>query len=512
MKPFKRSSGVLLPVFSLPSNYGIGTIGKAAYDFIDFLHSAKQAYWQILPVGSTGFGDSPYQSFSTYAGNPYFIDLDLLIKDGLISKDDVDRFDWGNDPEKIDYGKIYSAKFAILEMAYKNGIEKDREKYEKFKEENRSWLGDYSLFMAVKKHFDFKPRTQWPEADISRHEKNACDKYREVLKTDVEMYGYIQYLFFDQWENLRRYADEKGIKLIGDLPIYVAADSADVWRNPEMFLLDKDNKPIKVAGVPPDDFTELGQLWGNPLYDWQKMKRDGYGWWIRRIDGARKLYDVIRIDHFRGFESYWAVPAGDKNAIGGKWEKGPGEDIVNILKNWFCDTFFIAEDLGYLTGEVKDLLAFSGFPGMKILEFAFNPREPSDYLPYKYEKNRVCYVGTHDNRTALGWLETGDKDEIAFAQKYMGVTAEGFVKGLLHTGMASVADLFISQMGDWLNVGREGRINTPGTDTGNWIWRMKPGLCTEKLAGKMAEMTVLYGRRENSAKTDKNSVIGEIGL
>ena len=495
MKPFKRSSGVLLPVFSLPSNYGIGTIGKAAYDFIDFLHSAKQAYWQILPVGSTGFGDSPYRSFSTYAGNPYFIDLDLLIKDGLISKEDVDGFDWGNDREKIDYGKIYNAKFAILEMAYKNGIEKDREKYEKFKEENRSWLGDYSLFMAVKKHFDFKPRTQWPEADISRHEKTACDKYREVLKTDVEMYGYIQYLFFDQWENLRRYANEKGVKLIGDLPIYVAEDSVDVWSCPQEFQLDENLVPTEVAGCPPDGFSATGQLWGNPLFDWDAMAATGYRWWVRRIRHLCSIYDVLRIDHFRGFAGYYAIPYGDKTAENGRWRTGPGYALFATVKKELGSPRIIAEDLGFLTDDVRALLKECAYPGMKVLEFAFDSRDGGDYRPHSYPTNCVAYTGTHDNEPVQGWFATADKTDTDRAVEYLNLTKkEGYHWGMMRGVWASTADLAVVQAQDVLGLGHESRMNTPSTLGGNWCWRALPGAFTPALAQKLNHLMELYGR------------------
>ena len=490
----KRSSGILLPVFSLPSPYGIGTLGKAAYDFIDFLAAAKQSYWQILPVGPTSYGDSPYQSFSTFAGNPYFIDLDLLIKDGLLKKSDLAGIDWGSEPSRIDYEKIYQNRYKVLRKAFERGYARDKAEVEAFAEEN-AWLEDYSLYMAIKKHFGMQCWTEWEDEAIRLHRPEAVRAYREKLSEDIAFYGYLQYLFYNQWEKLRAYAKENGIGIIGDVPIYVALDSADVWANPECFQLDEENIPKKVAGVPPDYFSENGQLWGNPLYDWEKMKAEGYGWWIRRIDGAGKLYDVVRIDHFRGFESYWAVPAGEKNAKIGEWLKGPGLELVKTLTNWFPNISFIAEDLGILTEDVHQLLKDSELPGMKVLEFAFNGKEPSNYMPHRFEKNCVCYTGTHDNTTLAAWLKEAKKAELTQAKKYLGLnSAEGFAWGVIRGGMSSTANLFVAQIQDYLGLGKEARINTPGTDTGNWQWRMTAGAADKKLAKKIAELTIRYER------------------
>ena len=491
----KRSSGILMPVFSLPSKYGIGTLGKAAYEFIDFLSAAKQSWWQILPVGPTSYGDSPYQSFSTFAGNPYFIDLDLLIKDGLLKASDVSKIDWGDNEEQVDYEKIYRNRYKVLKIAFKNGYQKDLEKLKKFSSEN-AWLEDYALYMALKKHFSMQCWTEWEDEDIRLHKAEAVAKYKELLSEDIAFYSYLQFLFYSQWEKLRSYAKENGIGIIGDVPIYVALDSSDVWANPEYFQLDEKNVPKKVAGVPPDYFSEDGQLWRNPLYNWDKMKSEGYGWWIRRIDGAGKLYDIVRIDHFRAFESYWAVPNGEKTAKNGEWVKGPGLELVKTLTNWFPNISFIAEDLGILTDEVRQLLKDSGLPGMKVLEFAFSGEEPSNYMPHRFEKKCVCYTGTHDNTTLADWLKNADKKELARVKKYFGLnSSEGFCRGVIRGGMSSTAELFIAQLQDWLELDSRARINTPGTDTGNWLWRLKKGALTKKLSKEIAEMTTLFERQ-----------------
>ena len=348
----KRSSGILLPIFSLPSEYGIGTIGKAAYDFIDFLAEAKQSWWQILPVGPTGCGDSPYQSFSTFAGNPYLIDLDMLCKEGLLEKSMLDGIDWGSDPTKVDYGKIYDNRLRVLKIAAARGIAKSRSEFDDFVLKNSAWLPDYALFMAVKRHFGMAAWYNWPDEGIRLRTPEAAQKHSRLLKDEVEFFEYIQFIFFRQWEQLRSYAHQKGVSIMGDLPIYVALDSADVWSEPSCFLLDEDNIPLEVAGVPPDYFSEDGQLWGNPLYNYAAMERNGYGWWIRRVDGAARLFDALRIDHFRGFESCWAVPYGAETAKAGRWVKGPGIDLVGRLTAWFSNTQFIAEDLGTLGPEV----------------------------------------------------------------------------------------------------------------------------------------------------------------
>jgi 4-alpha-glucanotransferase len=486
-----------MPVFSLPSPYGIGTLGKCAKDFVDFLSDAGQSWWQMLPVGPTSYGDSPYQSPSTYAGNPYLIDLDLLVEDELLKQEEIDACNWGGDPEKVDYGCLYENRFSLLKKATERGWDRDAEKVQAFREKNKGWLEDYALFMALKRHFDMVAWLDWPE-DVRLRKPEILEKYRNELAEDIQLFIFIQFLFFSQWEELREYAHEKGIGIIGDLPIYVALDSVDVWASPESFQLDEKGFPIEVAGVPPDYFTAEGQLWGNPLYDYEAMQKDGYGWWIRRVDGASKLYDIVRIDHFRGFESYWSVPYGEKTAVNGHWVKGPGMSLVGVLKNWFSNIRFIAEDLGYPSPEVVQLLEDSGFPGMKVLEFAFDSNDSSDYLPHAYVKNCICYAGTHDNDTIAGWLSQAKEEDLEKAEKYLMLNeSEGYVWGMLRGGMGSVANLFVTQMQDYLELGSESRINVPGRLGGNWQWRMLPDALTEELAVRIATLTKLYDRTNN---------------
>ena len=491
----QRSSGILMPIFSLPSPYGIGTMGAAARDFVDFLAEAGQSWWQILPVGPTSYGDSPYQSPSTFAGNPYFIDLDWLVEDGLLEQAEIDALSWGSDPERVDYGIMYENRFILLQKATDRGWERDADKVAAFERDNAGWLPDYALFMALKRHFDMRCWLEWPDEAVRLRRPEALEQYRTELAADIRLFTYIQYLFFTQWSDLRAYAHEKGVGIIGDLPIYVALDSVDVWAAPECFQLDEKGFPTHVAGVPPDYFSEDGQLWGNPLYDYEAMKKDGYGWWIRRVEGAAKVYDVIRIDHFRGFESYWAVPYGEKTAKKGRWVKGPGMSLVGVLRDWFYSIRFIAEDLGEPSPDVVRLLEDSGFPGMKVLEFAFDAEEPGAYQPHAYAPNCVCYAGTHDNDTVAGWLAMADKKTVARARAYLGLNRqEGAVWGLVRGGMSSVSNLFITQMQDYLELGSEARTNTPGVATGNWQWRMRPDAITPKLTEKLAAVTRRYGR------------------
>ena len=491
----ERSSGILMPMSSLPSPYGIGTMGRCAYEFVDFLAAAGQSWWQLLPLGPTSYGDSPYSSFSTYAGNPYYIDLDMLIENGLLERSEVCGQDWGAEPDKTDYGRIYQSRFKVLRRAFDRGREPLSAELTAFRAENAGWIENYALYMAVKAGFDMQSWVSWPDEDIRLHKPEAVREYSRRLSAELDFYVFLQYLFFRQWAELRDYAREKNVRFIGDIPIYVALDSADVWSEPRFFQLDGDNVPLEVAGVPPDDFTDEGQLWGNPLYDWDAMANDGYGWWIRRIDGARRLYDVIRIDHFRGFESYWAVPNGEDTAAGGVWKPGPGMNLVSVLTSWFSDISFIAEDLGYATPGVKKLLEDSGLPGMKILEFAFDAHGESDYLPHRCRKGSVCYIGTHDNDTVLGWLDTTEPEDRDFAARYMHITGdEGWCWGLIRTGMSTASDLFVMQLQDVLELPADCRMNTPGSAAGNWRWRMLPGALTETLAEKLRLYTETYRR------------------
>lgn len=501
----ERSAGILLPIAALPSRHGIGSLGKAAYEWIDYLVKAGQSWWQILPVGPTSYGDSPYQSFSTFAGNPYYIDLDMLIEDGLLSESELPD-ESGMDPRTVDYGRIYETRFTVLKLATDRLWERDPEKIETFRKENAGWIENYALFMAAKWHFGMRAWTEWPDQELRFREPETVSLYTTLLEEDIRFFIALQYLFFSQWQALRAYARKKGIGIIGDLPIYVAMDSADVWSESRFFHLDENLQPIDVAGCPPDAFTEDGQLWGNPLYDWEEMRRDGYGWWIRRVDGAGKLYDMIRIDHFRGFDSFWAVPAGDKTAAGGRWIQGPGIDLVKRLTAWFCDLRFIAEDLGYLTPDVKKLLKDSGLPGMKVLEFAFDSREPGDYLPHNYTPNSVCYTGTHDNTPLAAWFEEAAPEDVGMAETYLGLNEkEGYTWGVLRGGMSSVSELFVAQLQDYLGLGAEARTNRPGSLGCNWKWRLTDGLLTDELAERIERMTWRCGRLPKKAETAETS-------
>ena len=489
-----RSSGVLMPLSSLPSPHGIGTMGKAAYDFVDFLKAAGQRYWQLLPLVPTGAGDSPYSSFSTFAGNPYFIDLDRLVKDKLLRPKDLLGLNWGRNPEQVDYEALRLQRPAVLRRAFERGREPLAAEVETFRHENK-WVDTYGLYMALKTHFNMLPWMDWPEEDIRMHRPDAVRRWTILLHDEIEYHIFVQYLFFRQRSALREYAHKKGVLFIGDIPIYVALDSADVWSEAHFFQLDEKNVPKAVAGVPPDPFTADGQLWGNPLYDWDAMERDGYGWWIRRIEGAEKLYDVIRTDHFRGFASYWSVPYGELTARNGVWMPGPGMKLVGVLTSWFHDLDFIAEDLGYVTEDVRKLVWDSGMPGMKILEFAFDAHGDSDYLPHCIPYNATCYLGTHDNNTVMGWLKDIGKRDRDFAARYMHITEdEGWCWGMIRTGMATCADLFVVQMQDLLELDEKARMNTPGTPTGNWRWRMLPGKADKDLAKKLYLYTRTYRR------------------
>ncbi len=487
-----RSSGILMHITSLPSPYGIGTLGKAAYEFADFLHAAGQHYWQLLPIGPTSYGDSPYQSFSTCAGNPYFIDLDLLIADGLLMQAEVDAIDWASHSERVDYGFQFTVRFDVLYKAYLRGRDRDEEAVRQFRGEN-PWVEEYALYMALKRKHNMRSWETWPE-EIRFRKPGAVETYAIVLAEDVNFFIYLQFLFFRQWNNLRNYIHKLGMEIIGDLPIYVPYDSCDVWANPQLFQLDDSGTPIGVAGCPPDCFSPDGQLWGNPLYNWERMREDGYAWWKHRIAAAAKLFDVIRIDHFRGLESYWFVPYGDQTARGGHWIKGPDHDFIRALHETFPNLRLIAEDLGFLTDDVIRLQRDSGYPGMKILEFAFDSREPSNYLPHRYPNHCICYSGTHDNETLVQWLSHAPQDTLAYVADYLGTT-DNLCWGILRAGMASVADTFIAQLQDYLELGESARMNEPGiVSTKNWSWRVSPDALTPALAEKIRHLTKLYER------------------
>lgn len=489
-----RTSGVLMPISSLPSPYGIGTMGKAARKFVDFLVKGGQTYWQILPICPTSYGDSPYQSFSSFAGNPYFIDPELLCKDGLLKKKECEELDWGSSEQYIDYGTMYISRYKLLHKVYDRFMKKVPEDFNDFCEKEKEWLDEYALFMALK---DANGGVAWSEWDESLRTRNpeALEKAKLDYAEDIEFYKVLQYLFFKQWRELKAYANEKGIRIIGDVPIYVSGDSADVWANPKQFYLDEDLNPIEVAGCPPDGFSADGQLWGNPLFRWDEMKKDEYAWWTKRIKAMSELYDIIRIDHFRGFDSYYAIPAKDTTAKNGQWKQGPGMDLFNTLEKKLGKLPIIVEDLGFLTESVHKLLEDSGFPGMKVIQFAFDSREGSDYLPHTYSSHCVVYTGTHDNDTVIGWIKTAPKEYVKFAKEYLNLTKEeGYNWGMMRAAWSSVADMAIVPMQDLLGLGSEARINIPSTLGENWKWRAKADQITDKLAKKLYRYTEMYGR------------------
>ena len=490
-----RRSGMLLPVASLPSKYGIGTFSKEAYDFVDMLHSAGQKLWQILPLGPTGYGDSPYQSFSTFAGNPYFIDLDQLVGEGLLTEEECNSYDWGNKSNYIDYEKIYLSRFKILRKAYKRSNIGDSKKFNAYCKKNSWWLDDYALYMSIKDSYDGKPWIEWDE-EIRERKEDALLSYKRDLEEEIEFYKYLQYLFSQQWHKLKAYANKKGISIIGDIPIYVSLDSSDTWANPELFQLDKECLPTAVAGCPPDSFCETGQLWGNPLYDWEYHQFTDYEWWIKRIKYSFNLYDIVRIDHFRGFDEYYSIPYGDTTAKGGHWEKGPGLAFFEMLKGWFGNLDIIAEDLGTLTDSVVQLVRDTGFPGMRILQFAFDESRSSSYLPYKCDKNCVVYTGTHDNNTTIGWYKEESDQIKAYVASYLGVENEpiSVTKALIRQALSSTADTAIIPLQDYLLLDEKSRTNIPGTVGGNWSFRVTKDQLKELDLAWMKELTDLYGR------------------
>ena len=457
-----------MPVSSLPSRFGIGGFSKEAYDFVDFLAASGQSLWQILPLGPTGYGDSPYQSFSTFAGSPYYISLDALIEEGLLTEEECSSVDFGNDTKRVDYEKIYYTRFELLRKAFERANRSDDADYSAFVKENELWLKDYAMYMAVKDSLGGVSWIEWDE-EIRLRKPKAMKKYEKELADDIAFYSYQQYLFSKHWSALKEYANKKGIQIVGDIPIYVAFDSADTWAKPELFQLDQKNVPTAVAGCPPDAFSATGQLWGNPLYRWDYHEETGFAWWMQRLAHCFDIYDIVRIDHFRGFDEYWAVPYGDETAENGEWKPGPGYKLFEVMKKTLGNRAVIAEDLGFLTPSVLKLVKKTGYPGMKILQFAFDATGESDYLPHKYPNNCVVYTGTHDNDTVNGWLATLNKKDLAFVKKYVNVkrTPE-LCETLIRTALGSVADTAIIPMQDYLGLGGEARINTPSTLGGNW--------------------------------------------
>ena len=496
-----RSAGVLLAVTSLPSKYGIGCFSQSAYDFVDWLAKAGQKYWQILPLGATSHGaaDSPYQAYSAFAGNPYLISLESLIDQGVLTEEECSRLSFGNDPEQVDYDLMYQNRLTLLRKAYERCNVTKNPGYRDFIRENGWWLDDYALFMALKGFFGGKSWNEWPQ-DIRMHWDNAISYYSEKLYYDVEFQKYMQYAFYDQWKALKQYANDRNIQIVGDMPIYVSGDSADVWAHPELFQLDEDNQCTFVAGCPPDDFTPDGQLWGNPIYRWDYHRQTGYRWWITRLDYSFRLYDVVRIDHFRGFDAYYSIPAGSKTARHGTWVKGPGMELFAAIKDQLGELSIIAEDLGYMTQSVREMVKATGFPNMKVLEFAFDPEDElgeNEYLPHNYGTNCVCYTGTHDNMTVAGWFGSLSRKQQRQVREYLGdfkTPGKQYYKNLIGLAMGSVADMCIIPMQDYLGLDNSGRMNTPGTVGINWQWRMTRQQMSDALQQQILATTKRYGR------------------
>ena len=490
--PFSRSAGVLLHISSLPSPYGIGSFGDIATEWVDFLHSAGQRYWQILPLDPTGKGDSPYQSFSAFAGNPYFIDFDMLCEEKLLERGECAGLHWGRSEKYVDYGLIYKNRKRVLRKAFSRF--KDDDAIDEFIARNQ-WFEQYGLFLLIKKEHKLRPWMEWDEQYRTK-QKDALEAIKARFQDDLRYLAFVQYQFERQWSKLRAYAKKKDVEIIGDIPIYVSLDSADVWSNPELFQLGEDGCPTEVAGCPPDSFSSDGQLWGNPLYDWDKIAETGYKWWMRRLRNSFNRYDVLRLDHFRGLESYYAIPYGAKSATLGEWKPGPGKGFIDAIKATMPDAHIIAEDLGFLTDEVRDLLKYSGYPGMKLLQYAFDIREMGDYVPYKYNANTVAYTGTHDNNTVKGWGKDAPEDCVRNAMEYAGLRRKrDLPQGMIRMALLSGSNLAVIPMQDWLKLDSDARMNIPATVGGNnWKWRLRKSQINDKLADKMARMTELYGR------------------
>lgn len=493
-KTGQRGAGILLPVSSLPSDYGIGAFGEEAFRFIDFLIEAGQKYWQVLPVGPTSFGDSPYQSFSAFAGNPYFIDPGILIHEGLLTEEEVKSYDWGENPEDVDYARLFYSRFKLLHTAFARSGHGDTEGYRNFCEKNGYWIDDYSFYMALKFEFDNLPWLLWPK-EIRFHEQTAVEAYSEKLKNETEFWKFCQFKFFEQWGRVKEYANQNGILIIGDIPIYVALDSADVWAHSSLFQLDAERRPLKVAGVPPDAFSKDGQLWGNPLYDWAVMEQDGFDWWKQRMAYSAKIYDVIRIDHFIGVARYYAIPAGDTTAANGSWKPGPGLKLTDAIDSAIGSARVIAEDLGVVVHEVRKLLKRTGYPGMKVLQFAFDSGPENEYLPHNYIQNSVAYGGTHDNETLAGHFLGLKAKDAKFVKEYLGVKRKKEIPAaLIRAAYASVANTVIFQAQDILFLPNSARMNFPSTIGTNWRWRLKKGQLTGQLAQQLKRLAEIYAR------------------
>ena len=490
-----RKSGILMHISSLPSKYGIGKMGKSAYDFVDFLVSVGVKCWQILPLSPTSYGDSPYQSFSVYAGNPYFIDFETLKREGLIKKSDYEDIKWQDNDHQVNYSIIYNNCFKVLRQAYKTYKRDISKRYKTFVEKNSSWLDDYALFMALKFKNNGKPWYEW-DKKLAMRDSNALKKASDELEKETEFFKFIQYKFFRQWSNLKKYANDKGVEIIGDMPIYVSYDSVEAWVSPELFQFDKHKKPKDVAGCPPDDFAVTGQLWGNPLYDWEYHKKTGYKWWIDRLQFSASIYDIVRIDHFRGFESYYAVPYGDETAENGEWRKGPGAELFKAAEKALGKLNIIAEDLGFITEDVYKMLADVGYPGMKILQFAFGEDSANEHLPHNFtSSNCIAYTGTHDNETLKGWVSSQSSDTLKYCMAYLGVKKKKDIpKNIIKQTWASVAQTAIAQMQDFLNSDASARMNTPSTLGNNWQFRTSEDDFTDKLAKRILKLNKMYNR------------------
>lgn len=489
-----RSSGILLHISSLAGDFGIGDFGEGAYNFVDFLSKANQKNWQILPLGITSIGDSPYQSFSAFAGNPYFIDLKEFIRCGYIDGIDLNKLSFGNNPKKVDYEALFKNKMKLLRQVYKAAKDTIYEELEAFYKENYIWLRDFALFMSIKSANKNISWSQW-DREYQIYNSPKVLNFERENRDEIFFWIFTQYFFFKQWKKLKSYANSRGIKIIGDLPIYVSIDSADVWSKPYLYKLDENFIPINIAGVPPDDFTSQGQLWGNPIYNWDEMERENYKWWTSRIAYSFNIFDTLRIDHFRGFESFWEVEYGKGNAIEGKWTKGPGMKLFKKIKEELGDLYIIVEDLGYMTDDVEKLVKDTGFPNMKVLQFGLDDLNESDHMPHRFNKNMVAYTATHDNLTTMGWFNNASQENILYAMKYFKLNLdEGFNWGIIRGAWASTANLALAPMQDFLGLDNTSRMNTPSTIGENWTWRLTKDSLTEELALKIRELTKIYWR------------------
>ncbi len=492
----ERSSGILLHITSLPGKYGIGTMGREARNFIDFLVESGQKLWQILPLGHTGYGDSPYQCFSAFAGNPLIIDLDKLSEQGLLKPGDLPS---GEDfPENaVDYGKVFEYKYALLEKAWQNFLGSTgqgfKQQYDTFCTGNHWWLDDYAFFMALKIDHGGKAWTQWEEG-IKMRKPDAVASFKEKLAGKIDFYRFLQFIFYHQWLELKSYANVNNIKIIGDLPLYVAFDSADAWANPEIFDFDKTLTPRTVAGVPPDYFSETGQLWGNPIYDWNYLEEHGFRWWIERIKANFLLYDILRIDHFRGLAAYWSIPYGEKTAINGEWIKVPGREMLRAVYDSLGEKPIIAENLGVITPDVEQLREEFNMPGMKILQFAFDSGEDNDFIPHTYEKNSVVYTGTHDNNTTVGWFRHSPEKDKQLMREYFCLDEKDPAWSFIRLAWSTVSNIAVAPMQDILRLDEEARMNFPGKSPGYWKWRYSSKMLTADHAAELKKITRIYGR------------------